>query len=190
MLLFPLAAGEEERWAAPALGPLQVGKKIDLSSVLSSFSETHLRLSSHRDRECCIFALSSWLMWEMLSEMKENHQHAALMRSIFQHTMSLHFVGMTCGVSSHARHTLRDARTHTRLKTENLIDNPLKWQKQLFLSCHPLSLPNNDTQLKKQKIKKQWILILLNMSFSYTMMEGFSPLIWGTREWITKKTHL
>ncbi len=169
MLILPLAAGEEERWAAPALSPLQVGgKNRPVLCALKLFRNPPQALFAQGEGECCIFALSSWLMWEMLSEMKENHHHAALMKSVFQHTMSLHFVGMTCGVSSHAQRTLRDAHTHTLtrtlitrvwLKTENLIGNPLKWQKSLFISCHPLSLFNNDTQFKKKKKEKMNLVL-------------------------------
>lgn len=76
--------------SSPSIKGISSWKKIDLSSVLSSFLETHLRLSLRL--ECCICCLSIRLMWEILCEMKENHHLSALMKSIFQHTMSLLFV--------------------------------------------------------------------------------------------------
>lgn len=137
-------------------------KKIDLSSVLSRFSQTHLRLSWQR--EGCILALSSWMMWEILRKMKEHHPHGALMKSIFQHTVSLHFVGSFTHVgfltlsSPILSHWIRPA-TNQKLNWQPIDIN------LILIWCPPCSLLNNDTELKQIGNNEYWIMIQLDMSF-------------------------
>lgn len=144
-LLLLVAAGVKENWTTQALSPFQATKNWPVLCALKLFRTPPPLSESHR-RECS----SSWLIEEILSKMKENHHHGALMKSIFQPLMSLHFITrvdfphslsrwhlflphpltltQTCytltSVHSHAC-TRAHATIRLQLKTQNWIENDL-----------------------------------------------------------------